>query len=79
MDQSPGPPVRELPFAQGLSFSTLDDYLAHLRKRGAYGVPYYRETGPGLYERVTGRRAPGQPPPERIGREELARRYGFEP
>jgi hypothetical protein len=65
----------ELPFAQGRSFATLDDYLAHLRRRGATGVPFYREVSPGVYELVA-RRGPGARP-ERATRDELMRRFGF--
>lgn len=65
----------DLPFGQSLSFATLDDYLAHLQRRGATGVPWYREVGPGVYELVTGRgrglRA------ERATRAELMTRFGF--
>lgn len=63
-----------LPFGQGLSFATLDDYLAHLRRRGAYDVPWYREVSPGVYELVAGRTR-GRP--QRHTREELMRRFGF--
>lgn len=65
----------ELPFAQGLSFADLDAYLAHLRRRGATGVPYYEEVAPGLYELVA-RRGP-RAAPERVTRDALMRRYGF--
>lgn len=70
-----GGPVPNLPFAQGRSFASLDDYLAHLRERGRYDVPWYREIRPGVYELVS-RRGPGAQP--RIyTREELERRFGF--
>ena len=74
--EAPRAPRADLPFGQGLSFATLDDYLAHLQRRGAYDVPWYREVGPGLYERVGGRRGPGQAA-ERYTRDELERKYGF--
>ncbi|MEA3014113.1 MAG: hypothetical protein QOD42_2658 [Sphingomonadales bacterium] len=69
---SPG----DLPFGQGLSFATLDDYLAHLQRRGATGVPWFREVSPGVYALVTGRgrRAPA----ERATRAELLARFGFD-
>jgi len=66
---------RTLPYGQGLSFATLDDYLAHLRRRGAYDVPWYREVSPGVYELVS-RRGP-RAAPVRFTREELLRRFGF--
>ena len=64
-----------LPFAQGRDFATLDAYLAHLERRGATGVPFYREVAPGVYELVggRGRRAAA----EQITRAELMRRFGF--
>lgn len=64
-----------LPFAQGQRFATLDTYLAHLRKRGAQDVPWYREVAPGMYELVSGRGRRG--PAERITRAELMERFGF--
>jgi len=64
-----------LPFAQGLSFDTLDDYLAHLERRGATGVPWYREIEPGLYELVS-RRGP-RAAVQRFSRAELLLRFGF--
>ena len=75
-DQSQGPAVSGLPFSQGQSFTSLDDYLAFLRKRGAYDVPWYREIRPGVYELVS-RRGPGAQP-QVYTREELARKFGFE-
>jgi hypothetical protein len=74
-EQSSGAAVSDLPYAPGKSFRTLDEYLAHLRKRGAYDVPYYEEISPGVYE-VVGRRGPGAP---RLTytREELERKFGF--
>lgn len=74
-DRSNGPAVTDLPFAQGRSFTSLDEYLAFLRKRGAYDVLWYREIRPGVYELVT-RRAPGREP-QTFTREELERRFGF--
>ena len=70
---SPG----DLPFGQGLAFATLDDYLAHLQRRGATGVPWYREVGPGVYELVAGRGKGG--PATRATRAELIARFGFAP
>lgn len=68
---SPG----DLPFGQGLCFATLDNYLAHLERRGAAGVPFYREVRAGVYELVA-RRGPGAPA-ERVTRAELLVRFGF--
>ena len=73
--RSQGASVEGLPFSQGRSFSSLDEYLAFLRKRGAYDVPWYREIRPGVYELVT-RRAPGSQA-QIFTREELERRFGF--
>ena len=67
--------IPSLPHAAGRTFATLDDYLAFLRERGAYDVPWYREVRPGIYELVT-RRAPGKAALT-FTREELARRFGF--
>ena len=69
-------PVRDLPFAGGMSFTSLDEYLAHLRRRSAHDVPWYREVSPGVYERVVGRGPPGGEP-QRHTREALERKYGF--
>lgn len=78
MKEEPDEPAEapgELPFAQGREFATLDAYLAHLEKRGAYGVPWYREISPGVYELVS-RRGPGAKP-VRLTRAELMQRFGF--
>jgi len=72
---SEGRPVEGLPFSQGRSFSSLDSYLAFLKERGAYDVPWYREVRPGIYELVS-RRGPGAEP-RTFTREELARKFGF--
>lgn len=64
-----------LPFSQGRSFASLDDYLAFLETRGAYDVPWYREIRPGVYELAT-RRRPGTPP-QLSTREQLAQKFGF--
>lgn len=67
---------RDLPFAHGRSFATLDEYLAHLRDRaGPVGQPWYREIRPGVYELVTSLRPRGEP--EIYTREELMGRFGF--
>lgn len=74
-DRSQRPAVSGLPFAQGRSFASLDDYLAFLRGRGAHDVPWYREIRPGVYELVS-RRGP-RAQPQIFTREELARKFGF--
>ncbi len=69
-------PMRQLPFAHGRNFATLDDYLAHLRDRaGPIGQPWYREVRPGVYALVTTRVPPGEP--QIHSREDLLRRFGF--
>lgn len=74
-DKSQEGAVSGLPFSQGRSFTSLDEYLAFLRKRGAYDVPWYREIQPGVYELVS-RRGPGAQP-QIFAREELERKFGF--
>jgi hypothetical protein len=73
--ESNGGGVSGLPFSQGQSFATLDAYLAFLKKRGAYDVPWYREVRPGVYELVS-RRGPGAQP-QTYTREELEKKFGF--
>ena len=68
--------VANLPFAQGRSFASLDEYLEFRERRGAYDVPWYRQVRPGVYQLVS-RRAPGAEP-QTYSREELARKFGFE-
>jgi len=67
-------PVANLPYARGRSFTTLDEYLAHLKSLGAIDLPWWREIRPGVYERVTSIRGA---PREVATREELMRRFGF--
>jgi hypothetical protein len=67
--------IADLPFSQGRSFASLDEYLAFLEMRGPYDVPWYREVRPGLYELVS-RRGPGAEP-KIYTRDELARKFGF--
>ena len=69
-----GPAVGDLPFADGQSFATLDQYLAHLRKLGASDIPFYEEVEPGVYQVMAGRAGLQ---PQRYTREELERRFGF--
>ena len=72
-------PVSDLPYAQGKSFSALDDYLEHLRRLAPQDRPYYEEIEPGVFRRVVGRLAPGEEPGrETLTRRQLAERYGFD-
>jgi hypothetical protein len=71
---SPAEGVANLPYARGKTFSTLDEYLAHLEALGAVDLPWWREIRPGVYERVTS--MPGAPR-EVATRAELMRRFGF--
>lgn len=67
---------RNLPFAHGRSFATLDGYLAHLRQyAGPIGQPWWREVRPGVYQHVTTRVPAG--PAEYRTRAELMRQFGF--
>lgn len=70
-----GAPVSGLPFSHGKSFSTLDEYLAHLRENaGPIDQPWWREISPGVYEHV--KRMPGAKR-ETATRAELMQRFGF--
>ena len=71
-----GTAVSGLPFSGGLSFRTLDEYLAHLRSRSTFDVPYYVEVAPGVYELAGGLRPQGQPT-QRFTRAQLLQKYGF--
>ncbi len=72
-----GAPRRDLPYAHGRSFSTLDEYLAHLeRYAGPVGQPWYRKVGPDAYELVTTIVPRGEP--RTFTREQLMREFGFE-
>ncbi len=67
--------VADLPYAFGRTFQSLDQYLAHLERRARpIDLPWWRQVGPGLYERV--KRMPGAEP-ERATRAELMERFGF--
>jgi hypothetical protein len=74
-DQSGRAAPQDLPFAQGRSFASLDEYLEYRRKRGATDVPWYREVSPGIYE-LEGHRGPGAPT-RTYTRAELMKRFGF--
>lgn len=69
------PENKDLPFAQGHTFESLDAYLAFLERRGAMDVPWYRAIGPDQYELVSGRGRRGAP--QRHTRAELMQRFGF--
>jgi hypothetical protein len=67
---------KDLPFAEGHDFASLDAYLKHLADRGPIGVPFYREVAPGQFERQVQMLRPGEKP-QRLSRADLAKRYGF--
>lgn len=69
-----GEPVSNLPFSRGRSFATLDEYLAYLERQGAIDLPWWRQIGRGVYERVV--RMP-EAQRETATREELMSRFGF--
>jgi hypothetical protein len=70
-------PLRaSLPFANGQSFESLDDYLSFRRRLGETGRSFYEELSPGVYRLVTGRRLPGSS--ERLyTRAELLKKFNF--
>ena len=68
-------PVVDLPYAQGKSFGTLDEYLAHRKQLGAMDVPYFEARKDGSYVYIAGSIRRG--PPEVYTREELLERFGF--
>lgn len=70
-----GEGVVNLPYAQGKSFETLDEYLAHHERLGAVDLPWWRRIGPDLYEHVV--RMPGADR-ETATRAELMQRFGFD-
>ena len=74
-----GTPRRDLPYAHGRTFATLDEYLAHLeRYAGPVGQPWYRKVGADTYELVTTMSVPGESNrPQTFTREQLMREYGF--
>ena len=75
-DSDGAQPVRQLPFAHGRSFATLDEYIEHLRNHaGPVGQPWYRKVGSDTYELVTTQRPAGEP--QIFTREQLMRRFGF--
>jgi hypothetical protein len=66
--------VANLPYARGRTFTSLDEYLAHLEKQGAIDLPYWREIRPGVYERVTSMPEARR---ETATRADLMQRFGF--
>lgn len=76
-DVTSGKGISGLPYSEGRSFATLDDYLAHLKERSTIGVPHYEEVAPGVYVRQ-GQVAPRGGKPARITRDELRRQFGFD-
>ena len=68
--------VQGLPSSFGKSFTTLDQYLEHLRNyAGPIDLPWYREIRPGVYELVTS--ISPAPAPQTYTREQLMAKYGF--
>jgi hypothetical protein len=68
----------DLPFSQGLRFSTLDAYLAHRRKLGTMDRPFYEEIAPGLYKLRGGSPMAVPVPDVTLTRQELMEKYGFD-
>jgi hypothetical protein len=66
---------RQLPYAQGRSFATLEEYLEFLKELGAMDIPYYEEQPDGRFVLVQ-RLRPGEQP-KIFTREELAETFGF--
>ena len=73
-DSACGEPVSNLPFSRGRAFATLDEYLAYLELQGAIDLPWWRQIGRGVYERVV--RMP-EAQRETATREQLMSRFGF--
>ena len=72
---APSDGVANLPFAMGRRFSTLDEYLTHLRCRAApIDLPWWQEVRPGVYQQVA--HLPDAKR-ETATRDELMRRFGF--
>ncbi len=76
VQESQQPPIANLPFGQGRSFASLDEYLQFREQRGAYDVPWYKQIRPGVYQLIS-RLGPGAEP-QIYSREELARKFGFQ-
>lgn len=69
--------VSGLPFANGLTFATLDAYIAYL---GKYAAPidrsWYRQIRPDIYRLETGNMRE-KPSPQIFTRKELEMKFGF--
>ena len=75
MGSKSGEGVADLPYSWGKRFSSLEEYLEHLRcHAGPIDLPWWREVRPGLYERVVRMRGAER---ETATREELMKRFGF--
>lgn len=69
--------VSELPFSQGRSFATLDDYLIHLKSLGAIDISYYELMSDGKYHLKSA--FPSKyPGPTVFTRRQLLEKYGFD-
>jgi hypothetical protein len=68
--------ISELPGTHGQTFAELDDYLAHLKERGASDHPYYELQPDGRYLHVRGRNTMSDP--HYFTREQLLEKFGFE-
>jgi hypothetical protein len=72
-----GKGVSELPFSQGRSFATLDEYLDHLKSLGAIDISYYELMPDGKYHLKSA--FPSKyPGPTVFTRQELLEKYGFD-
>lgn len=69
--------VSELPFSEGRSFATLDEYLIHLKSLGAIDISYYELMDDGKYHLKSA--FPSKyPGPTVFTRRELLEKYGFD-
>jgi len=74
LQEEPMRPTK-LPFSQGMTFDTLDAYLAHLERLGTMDITWYNRRPDGTYE-VVRRRSPSTPSII-VSRQELLDRFGF--
>ena len=78
---TPGPnvprnkPGQVLPYADGRTFRSLNDYLAYRKTLGRLDRPYYEEISPGLYRLVAMRRP--NTPDQVFTRQQLLDLFGF--
>lgn len=69
--------VSELPYSQGRSFATLDEYLIHLKSLGAIDISYYELMSDGKYHLKSA--FPSKyPGPTVFTRRQLLEKYGFD-